>query len=65
MKEAIVDRRTRSIIVGIRLMAIAAVLIGVPLLWKAMLWLPWQIDCLLAVGASFAFAYHFEREEAR
>jgi len=35
----------------------------VPLLWRLMLWLPWQIDCLLALAGSLAFAYRFERGE--
>lgn len=33
-------------------------------LWNVMLWLPWQVDCVAAGAAAFAFAYAFERGEA-
>jgi hypothetical protein len=55
----------RSSVVALRLAAILVTVIIVPLLWRLMLWLPWQIDCLIAVAGALAFAYRFEREEAR
>jgi hypothetical protein len=38
---------------------------SVAALCNFMLWLPWQIDCVIAAGAAYAFAYRFEREDAR
>jgi hypothetical protein len=55
----------RVMIIGIRLAAVAVVAIVVPLLWKALLWLPWQADCGIAAASAFAFAYVFEREDVR
>ena len=39
-----------------------AVTIGVWWLWRLMLWLPWQADCVMAAVAVLTFAYKFERE---
>ena len=55
-------KRIRYIIVGLRLGAAMAVTIGVWCLWRLMLWLPWQADCVMAAVAVLTFAYKFERE---
>jgi hypothetical protein len=54
--------RPDVIVISIRIAAILFVILTVPLLWRLMLWLPWQADCILAMGAAFAYAYKFERE---
>ena len=54
-----------AILVTLRLAAVLLIVIVVPLLWRLMLWLPWQIDCLVALAGSYAFAYRFERGEAQ
>ncbi len=59
------DTRVRASIVTLRMFAIVAMIASVTALWKFMLWLPWQVDCVLAAAAAFAFAYKFEREESR
>jgi hypothetical protein len=51
------------IVLGLRIAAGLAIILIVPLLWRLMLWLPWQADCAIAMAASFAFAYAFERED--
>ena len=56
---------THTSIITIRLAALVVTIASVAALWNFMLWLPWQIDCVLAIGAAFAFAYKFEREESR
>jgi hypothetical protein len=56
---------TRASIFAIRLAALVVVIASVAALWNFMLWLPWQVDCALAMGAAFAFAYKFEREESQ
>ena len=56
--------RTRASIVAIRLAALIVLIASVAALWNFMLWLPWQVDCALAMAAAFAFAYKFEREES-
>ena len=56
------DARARAVIIIIRLAALVVVIVGVATLWNFMLWLPWQVDCLLAAAAALAFAYRFERE---
>ena len=56
---------TRASIVVIRLAALVVMIATVAALWNFMLWLPWQIDCVLATAAAFAFAYRFEREESQ
>jgi len=53
------------IVLGLRLIAILVVLVVVPLLWRIMSWLPWQVDCLVAAASALAFAYRFEREPLR
>jgi hypothetical protein len=58
------DRRTRTSIIIIRLAALVVLIASVAALWNLMLWLPWQVDCLLATAAAFAFAYKFEREQS-
>jgi hypothetical protein len=57
--------RTRASIVIVRLAAVVVMIASVAALWNFMLWLPWQLDCILATAAAFAFAYKFEREESR
>ena len=59
------DTPTRASIVVIRLAALVVMIATVAALWNFMLWLPWQIDCVLATAAAFAFAYRFEREESQ
>ena len=56
------DMPTRASIVVIRLAALVVMIATVSALWNFMLWLPWQLDCVLATAAAFAFAYKFERE---
>jgi len=58
------DTRTRASIVAIRVAALIVMIASVAALWNFMLWLPWQVDCALAMAAAFAFAYKFEREES-
>ena len=59
------ERHTRASILIIRVAALVVMAASVAALWNFMLWLPWQVDCFLAVTAAFAFAYTFEREESR
>ena len=59
------DKRIRASIITIRLAAVVVMIATVAALWNFMLWLPWQVDCVLATAAAFAFAYTFEREESR
>lgn len=59
------DIPTRASLIVIRLAALIVTVAIVSALWNFMQWLPWQIDCLLATAAAFAFAYRFEREESR
>ncbi len=54
--------RPDALVLGIRIGAVLLILIVVPLLWRVMLSLPWQIDCAIAAAAAFAFAYVFENE---
>ena len=51
-------------IFALRVAALLTIILIVPLLWRLMLWLPWQVDCILATTAAFAFAFKFEREES-
>ena len=55
---------TRVSILAIRVAALVVLIATVAALWNFMLWLPWQIDCVLAAAAAFAFAYKFERSES-
>ena len=55
----------RAAIIAIRLSALVVFLASVGALWNFMLWLPWQVDCVLAVAAALAYAYKFEREDTR
>jgi hypothetical protein len=59
------DTRTRASIITIRIAALVVLAASVAALWNFMLWLPWQVDCVLAMAAAFAYAYTFEREESR
>ena len=59
------DTRIRASLVTLRMFAIVVMIASVTALWNFMLWLPWQVDCVLAAAAAFAFAYKFEREESR
>jgi hypothetical protein len=55
----------RASILTIRLAAVVVMIATVAALWNFMLWLPWQIDCGVAMAAAFAFAYKFERLESQ
>jgi hypothetical protein len=55
----------RSLIILLRLAAVLIVVSGIPLLWRVMMGLTWQVDCVLAALASVLFAYTFERQEGR
>jgi len=57
--------RLDTLVLGIRLAAVLLIIIVVPLLWRAMLWLPWQVDCVIAAAAALAFAYTFEHQDRR
>jgi hypothetical protein len=57
--------RQSVFVLALRLSALIAIILVVPLLWRLMLWLPWQVDCVIAAAGAFAFAYAFEREGAR
>jgi hypothetical protein len=57
------ETRQRASIIIIRLAALVVLMASVAALWNFMLWLPWQLDCLIAAAAAFAFAYKFERED--
>jgi hypothetical protein len=48
-----------------RVAALIVMIASASALWNLMLWLSWQVDCLLATAAVFAFAYTFEREESK
>jgi len=45
----------------VRIAAVLVIVFSVVALWNFMLWLPWQLDCVIAAFASLAFAYTFER----
>jgi hypothetical protein len=51
------------VVLTLRILAVLAIILVVPLLWRLMLWLPWQVDCVIAAVAALAFAYKFERED--
>jgi hypothetical protein len=57
------NRRPEIVIIGLRLFAVVVMIIAVSLVWRVMAMFPWQVDCLIAGVAAFAFAYRFEREE--
>ena len=48
------DTRTRASIVAIRVAALIVMIASVAALWNFMLWLPWQVDCAVAMAAAFA-----------
>jgi uncharacterized membrane protein HdeD (DUF308 family) len=55
--------KNRRLVIGIIRVAAAVVMVfTVMALWNFMLWLPWQVDCVIAAAAAMAFAYRFERE---
>ena len=56
--------RLRILIIGLRLAAVLVMITVVSLMWRVMAALPWEVDCLIATAAAFAFAYRFEREHA-
>ena len=56
---------TDPVIITIRILAVIVMIASVAALCNFMLWLPWQIDCVIAAGAAYAFAYRFEREDAQ
>jgi hypothetical protein len=51
----------RLAIALIRVAAIIVMVLTVMALWNFMLWLPWQLDAVIAAVGSLAFAYKFER----
>ena len=51
----------RLVIGMIRLAAVVVMVSTVMALWNVMLWLPWQVDCVISAAAAMAFAYRFER----
>jgi hypothetical protein len=55
---------TRPVIIAIRILAAVVMVASVAALCNVMLWLPWQIDCVIAAAAAWGFAYKFEREDA-
>jgi hypothetical protein len=55
------NTRLRAIIVSLRIAATITAAVIVMALWHLMLWMPWQLDCAMAVGAALVFAYQFER----
>ena len=55
------DSRAEKSIIALRLVAVAAMILVVWMLWQVMLILPWPVDCLIAGAAALAFAYRFER----
>jgi len=59
------DTRIRASIVTMRLAAVVVIIATVLALWNFMLWLPWQVDGLVAMAAAFAYSYKFEREESQ
>jgi hypothetical protein len=59
------DTRIRASLVTMRLAAVVVMIASVLALWNFMLWLPWQVDCALAMAAAFAYAYKFERGESQ
>jgi hypothetical protein len=61
----IMNERLGLLIIGLRLAAVVVMIAAVSLMWRVMASLPWGVDCLIATGAAFAFAYRFEREESR
>ena len=58
------NEHLRFFIIGLRLAAIVAMIAAVSIMWRVMAALPWEVDCLIATGAAFAFASRFEREES-
>jgi hypothetical protein len=56
---------THPVIITIRILAVVVMVASVAALCNFMLWLPWQIDCVIAAAAACAFAYKFEREDAQ
>jgi chromate transport protein ChrA len=54
--------KMRVIVISLRLAAAAVMIASVYLLSRVMLWLPWEVDCVIAAAAALAFAYRFERE---
>jgi len=55
----------RASIITMRLAAIVVMVATVAALWNFMLWLPWEVDCVVAMASALGFAYKFEREESR
>ena len=44
------NTRLRAIIVSLRIAAIITAAVIVMALWHLMLWMPWQLDCVMAAG---------------
>jgi len=63
MKAHDVGMSGRVSIIVIRVAALVVLIASVGALWNFMLWLPWQVDCILGVAAALAYAYTFERED--
>ena len=55
----------RSLLILVRLIAVSSVILGMPLLWGAMMRLSWQVDCVIVAIASVLYAYGFERQDHR
>jgi hypothetical protein len=55
------QNHARLVIGFIRTAAVIVMLVSVMAIWNLMLWLPWQLDAIIAGAASLAFAYKFER----
>lgn len=54
--------KKRRVVIGvIRFAAVVVLVFALMALWNFMLWLPWQVDCVIAGTAAMAFAYRFER----
>jgi hypothetical protein len=51
----------RTCLALLRIAALALIASLLPLLWRVMLWLPWEADCLTAGAAALGFAYRFEQ----
>ncbi|MGH9145506.1 MAG: hypothetical protein ACRD1Q_02260 [Vicinamibacterales bacterium] len=52
----------RGLIIAIRIVAFAATVVIVSLLWQVMTRLSWQVDCVIAAASALAFSYKFERD---
>ena len=58
------QNHVRLVIGFIRAAAVIVMAFSVVSIWNFMLWLPWQLDAIIAGAASLAFAYKFERGDS-